>query len=181
MKPLNELEKPDDLSELGPAMAALPTDRQRRFVWEYTSNGGRPIPAFLDAGYRSSNTKAQGVAIHQLLHQPKIVAALQEMAIAMFSKMTVPAIAAMQEILGDPYHKERTKVAMTILDRSAGFGTKTEHNVKVEHVVDDKEMLVKAKALALEMGVDPVKLLGARALDATFTEVEPDVALEDLF
>lgn len=186
MKPLVPIKKPADLSELGPRMAALKSAKRQEFVWHYCRNGGDERAAYQAAGYQSSGEAAR-IAIFKMMHAPDVVAAMTELGHHMLSALTLPAIGAVAKAIADPNHKDQMRAAFRVLD-STGFGVTTEHKVVVEHKSDD-DMARRAAALAKEMGIDPVMLLGherAKAIDAVFTEVvQPpsttEDSIEDLF
>ena len=121
---------PDD--DLGPAMLALPEQR-RRFVIAYTQSvSGNATEAARLAGYSDSSEGAK-VAAHRLLHDERIVAAIQEWTErAVFGRGAYIGIQALIEIAADPEHRDRFKAADSLADRT-GFARQTNHQVRVEN------------------------------------------------
>lgn len=164
-------------STFGPYMAALP-ERERDFVMEYAMNGCNAIRAYQQVYPAIKHPATLNRRIDELMHEDRIVAAIREESHFRFGGMTSKAIAVYREVLDDPMHKERVKVATAVLDRT-GYGMKTEHHVVVEHKADDNEMLERAKLLALEMGMDPQRLIGYRP--ELLAEVKPTDVIEGEF
>lgn len=180
MKPLVKMKKPADLSDLGPRMRAVKNEMRRQFVWHYCQNGGNDHAAYRSAGYQAVTEEGERISIFKLMHSPDILAAIGELGHHMVTKLSIPALAAVGQIVNDPNHKDRLRAAMTVLDRT-GFAS--EHKVTVEHISTDAEMVARVKLMAEEMGVDPEKLLGrsrAEAIDGEFTEVVPALPAPDL-
>ena len=154
-------------------MRAL-SERQRAFVIALAEQAGKKslTRAARKAGYAATSygyLRKQGCILGR---DPSIVAALQEEA---RSRLDMSALMAAEVLIGianDPKQapKDRRAAAGMLLDRS-GFGTTTEHTVKVEHL--DRTGAVMAeriKLLASRLGVDPDKLLGVNVTRETLPQ-----------
>lgn len=161
--------------KLGPAMTAL-TEQQRRFVFALAEDGSaNHSRAAATAGYSPDDYGGQRVAGHRLWHDPKIRAAIQEVALARINSAAILAGSVLQEIAENRTLSagDRLKAAGMILNRS-GLHEKTEHKVVVEDTRDPAAMVAEVKAFAARLGLDPKKLLGeAGIIDAEFEVVSP--------
>lgn len=179
------LTKPgEDPSAYGPAMQAL-TTLQRAFV-----NAAMEHPTYSqaqlaqEAGYQGSGPEARvafAVAGHRNMHDPKVLAAMDEEANRRMRYGGVIGVSAVLKIALNETHKDHLKAALALMNRT-GRHEMTEHKV----VVDDKrpetkEELVSAVKGVLEqlgMSKDEAKAFikkttGEDILDADFTEVDP--------
>ena len=163
----------------GPCMRAL-TERQRLFVLyllETGSNNHTRAAAF--AGYASENENALRVTAHRLAHDDKVQAAMHEEAQRRMRASAIMATSRLLEIANNPKHKDQLKAIGMVLNRT-GLHEHTEHKVTVEHQMNDAEMVVRIRELCREMDLDPVKLLGAKVMDAEFEVVGSTAGLEDV-
>jgi hypothetical protein len=103
--------------ELGPRMQALP-ERERRFVWFYLTNEGKPngAQAARDAGY-SDVGEACKVRAHLLLHRERVLLALEEVGKKAFRGLLGPAIKATAAMIADPKHADHAKTVSSTLAR----------------------------------------------------------------
>jgi phage terminase small subunit len=125
--------EPDEA--LGPAMQAL-NERQRRFVtalFEVPSGYGQLAAAAREAGYGAESTPAVVAQIAQnLATNDKVIAAINEVAKKTVRGKLIPAaVAAMSEIVNDITHKDRARMALSVLERVDPVETK--HSVEVTH------------------------------------------------
>jgi hypothetical protein len=158
------VELPDDLA-LGPKMAALPNDRQRRFALLMSHGVLGASECARRAGYADNgslgNNEKGGVRVqaHKLAHDPKVLDAIEECTRATLRGLGPIAVRHAGKILEDPSHPAHARMIETVLDR-AGYFARSEHTVKVEHSLDTKELEELARRLAKESGISPEKLLG---------------------
>jgi phage terminase small subunit len=149
-----------DDTTLGPAMLALPNDRQRAFVVALVQLGCDATHAAAVAGYALE--KSNGHA-WRLAHDPKIQAALLEECKKVIRSDAPMALTVLRTVAKDPTapHRDRLRAATEILNRS-GLNAVSETNITVTHKSEaeqDREIL----ALASELGLDDKaksKLLG---------------------
>lgn len=176
-------------SEFGPAMRALPTDGQRRFVIAVlelgTTNYGR---AALMAGYSSSTLEVLRVTGDRLAHDAKIAAAIHEESLSRLHAGKVMAVSTLLTIAEKGAKDgDRLKAVDMILNRT-GMHSISETHVKTQDVSRTEDaMIERITALCKTLNLDPAALLGARqaqlpppeVVDAEFTEHSSE-GLEDL-
>lgn len=141
------------------------TERQRRFAWWMGTAGAlNATDAARKAGYSDpgGDNAAVRVRAHELMHNPKVRAAVEEVARVELKSLAPLAIAAAKGILEDPEHPSHGRMVEAVLDRT-GFIAETRHSVHVEHRVDTRELEALARRLAAESGVSPERLLGSNA------------------
>jgi phage terminase small subunit len=165
---------------LGPAMREL-SERQQAFVRATVELGRQGVQdnslAARQAGYGRDSEGALRVQAHRLAHDPKIQAAIQEVArkevvlAAAVIATPVTISIAMNEKLPA---KDRLRACEMLFNRG-GMPQQTEHKVTVEHV-DDRRMLEFADRLAAELGVDRAKLIGknVQVIEAKAEEVKDE-------
>ncbi len=146
--------------ELGPKMAAL-SERRQRFAWAMAYGERNAAEAARQAGYSDLHEAAK-VRAHHLMHDPKVLEAIEEAAQAILRALGPLAIGAARAILENSAHPNHARMIETILDRS-GYTAKTEHKVTVEHV-DDGRLLELATRMAVELGVDRARLIGGNVV-----------------
>lgn len=178
-----ELTTAPDHGSLGPAMRALPTDRQRAFVTALLDTGNNHTRAAKMAGY-VGNEETMRVTAHRLFHDDMVQAAIHEEAIRRLSSAKIMAVSGLIEIASNsPEPKDRLKAIGMILNR-VGINEKTEHTVNVNDVSKtDEAMIGRISALADKLGLDKKALLGEAGvvIDAEFTVVESSTdGIEDL-
>ena len=151
------------------------TEKQRRFVWALGESNGNHTRAAAVAGYEGElGGVAHRVAGHRLAHDPKIRAAIQEVALEGINGDAILARMVLHEVAENRTYSagDRMKAALAILNRS-GIHEKTEHKVTVEHTTDPTAMIAEIKAFAAKLGLDEKKLLGeAGVIDAEFEVVD---------
>jgi hypothetical protein len=166
------LRVPIDLKGLGPAMRKLPSDRWRaaavaRFMVASGGRGGNAA-ACRAAGFAGTTPGSMKVIAHRVFHDPRMLAALDELGREFLRGGAPDAISVMFEIMGDQTHKDRLKAAMCIINYA--HPAQTAHHVTVEHV-DDRRMVDFARKLATELGIEADKLVGR--IDGKLIEQEP--------
>lgn len=161
----------DIIDEHGPAMLDL-TEPQRMFVLHYANTGGQnAAEAARRAGYGNSS-ESQAVAASKMLRQPRILAALREVADRRLKSGAILAASALVEIASDPLHKERFKAANELLNR-AGLVVEGVSRVIVEDHRTVAEIERRVVDLAVRVGIDPAKLLGqSQVIEGDFEELD---------
>jgi phage terminase small subunit len=150
---------------LGPAMRALRSDVQRKFVIAYATNGGNAIQACKAAGYLG--TKMSG---WRLLQRSDVQDALRELCEYELKSLTPAALMRMRQVLDDPNHKDHARTIFAVLDRT---GLHAISETKTTVAVDDKHLTQAIKMLAGELGLDAKRLLGGpKVVDAEVVEVD---------
>ena len=170
-----------DAGSLGPKMKVL-TVLQRKFVLAWFHFGDKYMAARA-AGYSMDvNQNANSAQVYQVWHNPRVQEAIQEFAhISIMNGLLPASFKALDEILKDPDHKARHKVAEMVLNR-AGFHALSEHKVVVENT-DDRAATVRLMAqLALAQGLDPRKVLAGLAdvTEADYEMIETQTGREGL-
>lgn len=173
-------------TDFGPAMRALPNERQRKYVLIRVAQGTKNATAAAElAGYSAVSEGSLRVEAHRLEHSPKIQAAIQEEALRQarynLGSMMVRASERVGEVLENPQVSagDTLKAATLIFDRM-GLHAVSERKTTVEHIGDSPETIQKIRLLATKLGMDPEKLLGSRlnkqvsVTDVEFVEVQPD-------
>lgn len=173
-----------DEGELGPAMQALKTDRQRLFVVALLQQGGRNYAmAARNAGYVGTD-EARRVTGWRLAHDSAIQEAMREESQRMLGGAIGLAADFVASVIEDPSanRKDRLRAAEMLFNRT-GLPAQTEHKVTIKHELSDKDKIAKIIELAKRNGINPKTLLGD-VVDGEFTEVpfeeHSDVGLEDL-
>lgn len=157
-------------NNLGPRMLALRDDRQRRFALIMAYGVARPTEAAREAGY-SDHLDAAKVQAHHLMHNDKMLEAIEEASFLVLKALGPKAIQAAARILDNPNHKAHARMIETVLDR-VGFAAKTEHKVTVEHVADIAALEALARRMAVESGIPVERLIGVNGLGGTARVIE---------
>ena len=178
-KRLNDYQVEAAEGAFGPAMVALPTDRQRAFVIALLDTGGiNHTKAAQLAGYEGG-TDSLRVTAHRVFHDERVQAAIREEANRRLHAASGLAVCVLVEIASSsPQPKDRIKAAQAILNRT-GMHEKTEHKVTTTDISKtDEELVKRAKELAKQFGMDESQLLGDMGIvDAEYTEVPAGPAL----
>jgi hypothetical protein len=143
---------------LGPKMLALRDDRMRAFCWVMACGESSAAEAARMAGYSNTGGGAK-VRGHHLMHSQQVLDAIEEATRCVLRGLAPLAIRRAKAILDDPKHPGHLRAIEVILDRS-GYGTRSEHTMRVEHAVDVRELEALARRLAAESGISAEKLLG---------------------
>ena len=176
--------------KLGPKMRELPNDNWRRFVLALLDQD-KPnyAAAYRKAGFGSTNSNAVSAGSVRLAHDPRIIEAVQEEALARVKvEHLTLATHAIKEIIADPKHKGRLTAALAVWDRS-GLNAIAEQKITVDRqqpLGQDPQQVERIKLMleTLGIGLDGIqKLLGPRlsppiiesvpTTDADFTEEAP--------
>jgi phage terminase small subunit len=148
---------------------------QRRFVLEFVINGGTAAQAAMRAGYSAHKSTLHPMA-SKLLHDEKVQAALHEEGVKRLRTTSIMAIGVLDKIIRNPKSADRDKIAAAreVFSRG-GFNAITEHQHTVTHR-SEAEVDAELSALAAELGLDVMKLLGrqkrAKVIDVTPEPVE---------
>lgn len=145
-------------------MAALANDKMRRFAYAMACGGYSQSEAAREAGY-SDHLGADRVAGHTLMHNAKVLDAIEEASLLVLRGLGPLAIHAAESILRNPNHRAHARLIETVLDRT-GYAAKTEHSITVTHTADIKELEALARRLALENGIAPERFIGVNGLSA---------------
>ena len=113
----------DESMEFGPAMRAL-TEQQRRFVlamYEAPNFKRSGVFAATKAGYGTASSSRQTIAqmAYQLKCDPKIQAAIVEVAAQFFNTLGPLAVSGALKVLSDTKHREYGRVLGLVMDRVA--------------------------------------------------------------
>lgn len=162
------------IEEHGPSMLAL-TEPQRQFVLHYCNTGGiNAAEAARRAGY-GDNSNSQAVIASRMLRQPRILAALREVADRRLKAGAIMAASAVVEIAQDPLHRDRFKAATELLNR-AGLVVEGISRVIVEDHRTVEEIERRVRDLAERLGIDPEKLLGqSQIIKGDYTDLDSTV------
>ena len=159
------------VEEHGPSMLAL-TEPQRMFVLHYCDTGGiNASEAARRAGY-GNNKDSQAVTASRMLRQPRILAALREVADRRLKAGAIMAASAIVEIAGDSMHRDRFKAATELLNR-AGLVVEGVSRVIVEDHRTVEEIERRIRDLAERLGIDADKMLGqSMVIDGDVTDLD---------
>jgi phage terminase small subunit len=146
--------------EWGPAMAALPSDRHRAFVYalyEVRRGYGANVKAAKMAGFGTptSTAKTWSVIASRLAHDPRVLAAIHEEDQRRIRTSAPRAIRALQRLIEDPTHKGHERAIGMILDRV--HPAETRHVVDVHHIDHAAEAVAELRMLK-SLGVSRTKL-----------------------
>lgn len=179
----------DHPRNFGPHMKAL-TPAQQRFVIAVLQLGSTNYTrAAIAAGYKQTAAK---FAAYRLAHHEKVILALNEEAKRRLQASAPMAISELVKIAEETVDgKIKLKAIEMILNRT-GHHALSEHRVDVQHSYSDPDAIARIRSLAMQLGMDPIKLLGTagvkmddtgQVIDGEFTEVttEEDEPEEDSF
>jgi phage terminase small subunit len=164
--PATDIATEEPAPEWGPKMAALPTDRQRRFVdglFDAPKAKGRLIWAARVAGYgtATSSNKSLSVIASRLAADEHVREAIAEESHRRLRILAPSALAALSRLVDAPTHKDHGRALAMILDRTDPV--ETTHNVKVERVAPPsiaatEKVLTRIAELANSAGI-PAQLM----------------------
>ena len=127
----------EDEESYGPAMRAL-SIQQRKFVQALFENPGHGAGArsARAAGFGHATSKPLTFAriANRLFHNPKVLAAIQEMTRALLRAEAPQAVQAVHEIMADRDHKDRLRAALGVIERLDPVETRS--SVEVTHRVE---------------------------------------------
>lgn len=156
------VEKLEAAGDLGPAMLALPTDRQRLVVICCLDQGLEVdwTAACRAAGYRG-NPNVLRVTACKLRHDERVEAAILEMSRKRLQSFVPAAVHVLSLAMKDEKAewKDRCRTAFGILDR-CGIPAASEHNINVTHVESREDKMKKILEITEKLGIDPRIFLG---------------------
>jgi len=173
---------PDD--GCGPAMAAL-SPAQRAFVVAKVHFGCSNAEAARRAGYSKTKPGDAKVTAYRLAHTDQIQAAITEECRKVISSEGPRSIKTLVDIRDDKAKeaKDRIKAAIELLNRG-GLNAVSEHHLTVEHQMTDAQKDQRILALCQELGLPETAarklLIAPDAIDAEFSEVEPEKTPEQI-
>lgn len=171
-----------DEGQLGAAMNALASDRQRAFVIACLEFGDLNFTrAAIAAGYGGGHEGSVRNAAWRLSHDPAIQAAMDEEARRRLNSGKLMAVSTLLTMAHSAAKdSDKLKALEMVLNRT-GMPNQSEHKVIVSDVSKtDEEMIARITQLANKLGMDPQKLLGGpppvevKTIDAEFIEVKPE-------
>lgn len=173
----SEVVKLPPRSQWGPAMKALPTDKQRLFVCAMLETGGRSMTeAARIAGYGSGeHPNALRVSACRLAHDADILAAMDEESAKRLRSNRILAVSTLEHIIKSGMKdSDRLKAIEMLLNRT-GLHAMSEHKVVTSDTSrSDEELIKRLRHLAKESGMPENELLRqAGYIDADFTVIEP--------
>jgi phage terminase small subunit len=151
-----------DGTELGPAMHALGTDRQRKFVralFIVKQGKGRNVRAAKLAGYHGGNPNAWATIAHRLASDGRIQNAIREEQERHFVALGPAAIMALDSLIANPKHRDHGRAIGIVIDRL--LPVTTIHKVETERrhvIVDPDKVLARIEAIARSVGLDVRKM-----------------------
>jgi hypothetical protein len=108
-------DKSDDSPQRGPAMAALPNDKWRRFVVAiYDEEAPRKEKglwpwAMARAGFNPGSSKHAGIQAQNMIHDPRMKKACAEYSRTVLRSLSPVTIKAVRELLENPKSKHHAK------------------------------------------------------------------------
>jgi phage terminase small subunit len=162
-RPLKKKEEAaaEPASEPLSAVEAACAPRERAFVHHLMTlkpERGFKVQAARLAGYRASTAHNMNSLAQRLLKSPRVVALIAELTPKRIHAMAPNALEAYEEILADRDHKDRHKIATSVLERISPTVQRHDINVRHEIVDRDKDMVAYLRKL-LALGVSREKLI----------------------
>ena len=154
--------KKDPWGALGPAMAALPTNQMREFVYQYCvqkAGYGALTAAARLAGYgKNSTADNQKRIAWKLSRDPRILAAIAEESQKIVRVAGPEAANALLNLVRDPTHREHGRAISLVLERTDP--SVTHSNISVLHKVVDEDEEAREELRALRaLGTSRAKLI----------------------
>lgn len=157
---MTALSKSEAFGELGPCMRALPNERWRKFVFHYVL--GKPArgaaEAYRAAGFGSTKPIDQARDAFKLLCDERIMAAVAELSKKYYRGAIPEAVRAVREIITDPDHRDRARVAMSLINRVDPEIARHELEITARRLSPDEEALEELAALR-KLGASREKLI----------------------
>jgi hypothetical protein len=115
-----------DLPEHGPAMLALPNDKQRAFVAALFNEDaprkgdGLLIYAAREAQYGTATSSAKSLSViaNRIVHDDRVQAAIAEHSRRVLRTIPPEAIRALKDLIADPKHRDHARAIAMVLDRT---------------------------------------------------------------
>lgn len=151
-----------DDTNFGPAMRAL-SEQQRRFVLAMLTEPFKPAAHWARVAGYSDVKEGAKVRAHHLVHDPRIEAAVAEVARATLNIIgPVLATQGLIRIAKNPKHPKHHWALEKLANRT-GFHETTEHKVTVDHMGSAEDVADRIRRAAELLGIDPAQLLGVNA------------------
>jgi hypothetical protein len=159
--------------EWGPAMSALRSERQRRFVcalFEFYGAKGRVSYAARAAGYSASSGRVIRAAGGRLMMDRKIQAAIAEESQRRLRGLAPAAIVAIEKLVADPAHRDHGRALAMIVDRASPIASTHDINVNVNTAppMNMERVLARIETLCARVGVMPAP----KVIEGKATEIE---------
>jgi phage terminase small subunit len=161
-----------------PAALLALNARQRKFIAALADDPistGAKIKAARKAGLGSATSSKVSMRnlAHQMMNNDAVQRALHEIGYKLICGDIFRYVENLKVVANDPRHRHHVKANLELL-RLAGFETKTEHTVKVEHSIDMREIEGLVMRLSAETGIPVNRLLGndAKVIEGTAKEVK---------
>jgi hypothetical protein len=147
--------------ETSETMRALPNDRWRRFVENYVL-GAPPCAAkaYRAAGLGlNSSTLDQAREAYRLLRDERVNAAVADLSKKYFRAAIPAALSAVKEILEDADHKDRARVALSLINRVDPEISRHELEITSRRILSHDEEAIEELQALRKLGVAPEKLI----------------------
>jgi phage terminase small subunit len=159
----------------GEAMAGLPSDRWRLFVWNFVLTGNS-AESYRRAGYNVTSDQDAARSGFRLMRDGRIQAAIMEESLRWFRAAAPAAVKAYHDVLTDKNAKaaDRLRAADAVMARVDPI--QTAHRIEVQHEHRHRHHLTapeierRIAELAARVGVDVAKLpppIDAKAEEVT--------------
>lgn len=150
------------------------TDPQRRFVFSFIEAGdNNATGAARKAGYGGTEAATSNAA-KRLMHNPLVLAAIDEEIAKAFRRAATIGLKVLQDIALNYGHRDQYKAADRLLER-AGHMVATKHEVLVKDERAPRKVLEDLRAMAERAGLKLTDVLGKSqdVIDASFVDVTP--------
>jgi hypothetical protein len=153
-------------TSMGPAMAALPSDKHRAFVlnlYEIEPGWGCNAKAARLAGFGTdtSSTASMATIGWRLATDERVLAAIAEEDKKRIRASAPRALSALQRVVENPDHRDHIRGVAMVLDRVHPVQTHHQMHVMHEHIINHDDEAVDQLRIMLDLGVPEEKLLEA--------------------
>jgi phage terminase small subunit len=168
--------EPIDDADFGPAMRTL-SPLMRRFVQVMVENPGcNRSAAAAEAGYSAVSAVSLRVTVHRLMHDGRVLTALDELTTQRLQSATLMATAELERIISSEgtTAKDRLKAIGMVLDRTGHAAAQTINvNKTVTRKVDASEAMARIAEFRQKFPQQFAKLTGAapEVIEGEFAEV----------
>lgn len=148
--------------KMGPAMASLPSDKQRAYIdalFEVPPGRGAMVAAARVAGYQG-DPHALTATANRLMRDPRIQAAIAEETKRRIRALGPASVSAITDIIADPLHRDRLKASLAVIEKIEPSITRLQGEIHHTHEVIDhnKEAVAQLRTLQ-SLGVAEDKLI----------------------
>jgi hypothetical protein len=152
----------EDWGQLSTEMRALPNDQWRTMALALVagrSGHGRLAAAARKAGFAKGSTNSNLAKVAwKIAHDDRMIAAVAVESRRLMRAGHPEAVNTLYDIMRDPTHRDRARVAMAFVDRADPIVTKQDISVTHRHIDPDQEALEELRALR-HLGTPREKLL----------------------